>query len=104
MKELLITALSLLTLIAVLALADLGLLPTVSLEQWDIVATVFWSLVPFMLVLLLGVAVRLLYSLGPALLAIWPTVKAELETRSAMNDALMWQARHAAKAQRTGKN
>lgn len=33
---------------------------------------------------------------------LWPALLAELGTRSAMNDALMWQARHAAKAQRKG--
>lgn len=72
-------------------------LPVVSLEQWDLVATIFWSLVPFALCMFLAVLTR-------AILHIGPLVATELHTRSAMNDALMWQARHAAKAQRTGKN
>lgn len=110
MKDLLITALILLTLIAVLVLQDLDLLPVVSLEQWDTIATIFWAQVPFFLCLLLGVLVKALINLWPAVsvlltqrAALHEATKAELETRSAMNDALMWQARHAAKAQRTGK-
>lgn len=97
MKDLLTTGLVLLSLVATLALAELGLLPTVYLEQWDTVATIFWALVPFVLCLFLSVLTRAIVRLGPL-------VAAELHTRSATNDAYMWQARHAAKAQRTGKN
>lgn len=70
-----------------------GMSPVISLEQWDTVATIFWSLLPFLLCLFLGVLVQ-------AVVRLSPLVAAELETRSAMNDALMWQARHATKAQR----
>lgn len=68
-------------------------LPVVSLEQWDVIATVFWALVPFTMCLFLAVITR-------AIVRLVPLVAEELSTRSAMNDALMWQARHATKAQR----
>lgn len=96
MKRLLISLLMLCLVVVAFSLQVLGLLPVVSLDQWDVVATVFWSLLPFMLCLFLGVITY-------AIRNIWPSYKAELETRSAMNDALMWQARHAAKAQRQGR-
>jgi len=95
MQHVLITLFVCLVAIATVALDQVGLLPVVSLGQWDTVATIFWSLVPFLLCLFLGV-------LTNAVLRLLPAAKAELETRSAMNDALMWQARHAAKAQRKG--
>lgn len=67
-------------------------------EFWDNVANVGWGVLP---VTLTGVAVSALVSLRE-----WRTKctaeVVELGTRSAMNDALMWQARHAAKAQRKG--
>lgn len=96
MKSLLISLLCMCLAVAAFSLQVLGLLPVVTLDQWDVVATVFWSVLPFMLCLFLGVITHAVWN-------IWPTYKAELESRSAMNDALMWQARHAAKAQRQGR-
>lgn len=65
-------------------------------EFWDNCANAGWGVLPLVLT---GVAVAVLVSLRE-----WRTKCAaevvELGTRSAMNDALMWQARHAAKAQR----
>lgn len=97
MKDLIISALILLALIATVALTEAGLLPTLTPGHWDAVATVFWSLLPFLLCILLGVVIK-------AVVRLVPIVVLVLESKAALNDALMWQARHAAKAQRTRKN
>ena len=110
MNRLLTSLLMLCLAVAAFSLQVLGLLPSVTLDQWDVVATVFWSALPFMLCLFLGVLTHAMTTMRPAALALLESVaglhsatRAELETRSAMNDALMWQARHAAKAQRQGR-
>ena len=97
MAQILLAAILILVALATTALQDAGLIPVLAQSSWDYTATIFWSLVPFFLCMFIGVLTHVIWN-------IWPIVKMELETRSAMNDALMWQARHAAKAQRTGKN
>lgn len=74
-------------------------------EAFDYLATIGWTCIPFALCwLLLRVssvfpAVATLLEGRASLVA---ATQAELETRSALNDALMWQARHVTKAQRKG--
>lgn len=68
-------------------------LPLVAPEQWDLIATIFWSMLPFLLCILLAVVIK-------AVVRLVPIVALVLESKAALNDALMWQARHAAKAQR----
>lgn len=100
MRPVIITLFAFAVSIAIVALQSIGLIPVPDASDWDLVATVFWSIVPFMLCLFLGVLTRFLVGAGPALASVWPTLKVELEARAAMHDAIMWQARHAAKAQR----
>ena len=112
-----------LALIAMLALAFGGVFlliqaspnPTPFNPQiWQDVATMSWALVPFGLLLLL-------LALGRAVSYLYTPLRTYIEARSrylaveaqaliestasqvALNDALMWQARHAAKAQRVGR-
>lgn len=62
-----------------------------SAEAFDYLATIGWTSIPFALCwLMLRVS------------SVFPAIKAELAARSAMHDALMWQARHVTKAQRKG--
>lgn len=91
-----IAAFTLLCLLVGLLWPESALALPIPPEFWDNCANAGWGVLPLVLT---GVAVQVLVSLRE-----WRTKCAaevvELGTRSAMNDALMWQARHATKAQR----